>query len=243
MSAAEPETLVLLHGFAGTHRAWDGVVGVLDPQRYRPLALDLRGHGSAGDRRPIDFEGCVADVLDSAQGCFCLCGYSMGGRLALHVALAAPQRVTRMVLIGANPGIEDPALRAERRGADARLAERIESEDDIEAFAEAWRGQSLFAGDPAGVVGAAREDYRRNRPSALAAALRGMGTGAMSPLWGRLDQLNMPVLVLAGERDARYREIGERIVRTVPRGRILVLPGGHAVQLESPAEVASAIGA
>ena len=243
MSAAEPETLVLLHGFAGTHRTWDGVVGALDPQRYRPLALDLRGHGAHGDRRPIDFEACVADVLACAPGRFSLCGYSMGGRLALHVALAEPGRVGRLALIGANPGIEDPVRRAERREADERLADRIEREDDIEQFADAWRGQPLFSGDPAWVAAAAREDYRRNRPAALAAALRGIGTGVMDPLWGRLAELRVPVLVVVGERDPRYREIGERLAQTVADGRVVVLPGGHAVHLESPAEVADAISA
>ena len=88
------EDLVLLHGFGGTHRAWDGVLERLDVERYRPLALDLPGHGSqAGHARPITFDACVECVLGQAPGRFVLCGYSMGGRIALHVALAAPQRV------------------------------------------------------------------------------------------------------------------------------------------------------
>src|SRR4051812_37649437 len=80
-------SVVLLHGFAGTRRGWDLVAGALDAERYRPLAVDLRGHGTARDARPITFDACVADVLAAAPpGRFDLCGYSMGGRLALHVA-------------------------------------------------------------------------------------------------------------------------------------------------------------
>jgi pimeloyl-ACP methyl ester carboxylesterase len=87
------ETLVLLHGFAGTRQTWDRVIAQLDPQRYRPLALDLPGHGeSSSYERLITFEGCVEQVLAAAPRRFVLCGYSMGGRIALHAALAAPDR-------------------------------------------------------------------------------------------------------------------------------------------------------
>ncbi len=92
-----PETLVLLHGFSGTRRAWDGVLGQLPAERYRALALDLPGHGSAADHPwPITFEACVRAVLDAAPERFVLVGYSLGGRVALHVALTAPERVTRL---------------------------------------------------------------------------------------------------------------------------------------------------
>src|SRR5919108_976871 len=106
------ETVVLLHGFAGTRDAWDLVADRLDPERYRPLALDLRGHGEAAAKRPITFAACVADVAAAAPERFVLCGYSMGGRIALHVALAHPDRVSRLVLVASTAGIEDPALRA-----------------------------------------------------------------------------------------------------------------------------------
>src|SRR5512133_1704338 len=102
-----PTTVVLLHGFAGTGRAWGGVIGRLDPERYTALAPDLRGHGAARDARPVSFDGCAADVLAAAPGRFALCGYSMGGRVALHVALAGPRRIARLVLVATTAGIED----------------------------------------------------------------------------------------------------------------------------------------
>ena len=94
-----PETVVLLHGFGGTRRTWDGVAALLDAERYRPLALDLPGHGEAAAERPLTFERCVSSVLAAAPERFVLCGYSMGGRIALHVALAAPGRVARLLLV------------------------------------------------------------------------------------------------------------------------------------------------
>ncbi len=120
-----PESVVLLHGFSGTRRAWDGTIAQLDSERYRPLALDLPGHGSAAEAAPpFTFERCVEDVLACAPERFVLCGYSLGGRLAQQVALAAPARVTRVVLVSTTAGIEDSAERSARRRADHALADR-----------------------------------------------------------------------------------------------------------------------
>jgi 2-succinyl-6-hydroxy-2,4-cyclohexadiene-1-carboxylate synthase len=236
-----PESVVLLHGFSATHHAWDGVVARLDPERYLPLALDLPGHGEHADReRPITFAGCVEHVLTLSPERFALCGYSMGGRVALHVALAAPERVERLVLVSTTAGIRDDAERARRRGSDRRLAEQLERAP-FDDFIERWRMQPLFAGDPAEVDALAREDQRRNRPPALAAVLRGIGSGEMDSLWDRLAELKMPVSVLAGDRDAKFCELGRRMVERLPTSELAVLPGGHALPLENPAALARAI--
>jgi 2-succinyl-6-hydroxy-2,4-cyclohexadiene-1-carboxylate synthase len=236
-----PENVVLLHGFSGTRRAWDGVIERLDPERYLPLALDLSGHGEAADaERPITFAGCVAAVLAGAPERFTLCGYSMGGRVALHVALAAPERVSRLVLVASTAGIEDEAERAERRLADHRLADELER-IPFEEFIERWRTQSLFADEPPQVGELARADQRRNRPDALAAVLRGIGTGEMEPLWDRLGELEMPVTVVVGDRDEKFQALGRHMVGLLPDGELVVVPGGHGLPLESPAAVAGAL--
>jgi 2-succinyl-6-hydroxy-2,4-cyclohexadiene-1-carboxylate synthase len=235
------ETLVLLHGFSGTRHAWDGVAERIDAERYRPLALDLPGHGDAGAvAGPITFDSCVAAVLAAAPERFALCGYSLGGRVALHVALAAPERISRLVLVSCSAGIEDDAERAARRASDERLAAELES-IPFEQFIEKWRTQPLFADDPADVGERAREDQRRNDPLALAKAMRGLGTGEMTPLWDRLGELQMPSTFVAGERDAKFRGIGERIVRLMPDAELAVIPGGHVLPLESPRELTGVI--
>ena len=236
-----PESLVLLHGFSATRHAWDAVAAQLSPQRYLPLALDLPGHGDAAEQvAPISFDSCVADVLANAPERFALCGYSLGGRVALHVALAAPERVTRLVLVSTSAGIDDEAERAERRAADRRLADELER-IAFEQFIERWRTQPLFADDPPEVGELAREDQRRNRPHVLAAVLRGIGTGEMTPLWDRLGELTMPVTVVVGERDAKFRALGERMAALIPAAQLVVIPGGHRLALESPAAVARSL--
>ncbi len=239
-----PGTVVFLHGFAGTSRAWDAVAELLDRERYTAVAPDIRGHGAAFALRPISFEDCVADVLARAPERFDLCGYSLGGRLALHVALAAPRRVRRLVLVSTTAGIEEGRARAARRAADRALADELER-GTIEQFADRWLAQPLFADDGAEVNAAARADIVRNDPCALAAALRGIGTGAMEPLWQRLGELDPveEVVVVSGERDEKFSSIAARLAGAVPGARAVTVPGaGHALPRTAPRALAAAIG-
>jgi 2-succinyl-6-hydroxy-2,4-cyclohexadiene-1-carboxylate synthase len=234
-------TVVLLHGFAGTGRAWDPVVERLARERYTPLAPDLRGHGSARDARPISFEAVTADVLAAAPPCFALCGYSMGGRIALHVALAARERVERLILVATTAGIEDDAERTARRDADERLAQLTERAT-IEAFADRWMAQPIFAATPPHAARIWREDLLRNDPQALAEALRGLGAGAMQPLWGRLPDLMVPTTVLAGERDTKYVALAHRLVAGLPDATLTtVRTAGHGLPREAPEAIVAAI--
>jgi 2-succinyl-6-hydroxy-2,4-cyclohexadiene-1-carboxylate synthase len=236
-----PATVVLLHGFAGTGRAWDPVVARLDRERYTALAPDLRGHGSARDARPIDFDAVVGDVLAAAPPRFALCGYSMGGRVALHVALTEPERIERLILVATTAGIDDAAERAARREADDRLATFAETAT-IEQFADRWAAQPLFATTPPEAARIWRADLLRNDPRALAAVVRGLGAGAMAPLWDRLPELTMPATVVAGERDEKYVALAERLAAALPDADLVVVPGaGHGLPREAPKAVAAAI--
>jgi 2-succinyl-6-hydroxy-2,4-cyclohexadiene-1-carboxylate synthase len=232
--------LVLLHGFTNTGASWDQVVAAL-PERYRPLAPDLRGHGTASAVRPVSLAGVIADLSALATEPFTLVGYSMGGRLALHVALALLARVRRLVLIGASPGLADPGERETRRAGDERLADEVERMT-IAAFADRWAQTPVLAGQPPAVRAAVHADRLRNTPAGLAAALRGLGTGALPSLWQRLGEVEAPVDLVAGERDAKFQGIAAQMAAGLPRARVVVVPGaGHAVHLEAPAAVAEVI--
>lgn len=234
--------LVLLHGFTNTGASWDGVVAVV-PERYRPLAPDIRGHGAAAAAAPVDLASVIADVsaLTETDETFTLAGYSMGGRLALHAAFALAPRVDRLVLIGASPGLEDPGERAARVTADEKLADQIE-EMTIDAFAARWAQAPVLADQPGHVRAAVDADRRRNTPHGLASALRGLGTGTLPSLWDRLPALDIPVELIVGERDQRFRVTAERMAAALPAARLDVVAGaGHAVHLEDPAAVAAII--
>ncbi len=228
-----PEDVVMLHGFGGTGRSWDDVIAYL-PKSYRCHALDLPGHGDQLDaRRPITFNSCVRSVLERAPKRFALAGYSMGGRVAMHVALAAPERISRMILISTTPGIEDAKERTARRKLDRSFAEEIE-QGTIQEFSDRWRAQRMFAEDPPSVDRLARAEHARNQPAGLAAALRGVGPGEMKPIWDRLAEIQPPTTVVAGRRDRKFVHIAERMVAVIPLALLQVSWGGHCMLLENP---------
>ena len=229
--------LVLLHGFTQTGRSWQPVRDVLGA-RYRAVAPDLPGHGQFAWRRPATFAASDAYLRALTDAPFTLVGYSMGGRIALHAALAVGARVRRLVLVGASPGLADAAEREQRRVADAALADRIEA-IGAEAFAREWAAQPLFAGMPRGIADQIDTDRRRNTATGLAAALRGLGTGVMPPLWERLGELAMPVDLVVGQRDEKFRAIAERMAERIPAARVHVIAAaGHAAHLEQPGALA-----
>lgn len=231
--------LLMLHGFTATGASWDAVRRHVDGGLYEPEAPDLRGHGTRGEERSVTIEACVDDLRQDEP--YALAGYSMGGRVALHLALAQPELVRRLVLVSTTAGLPDADERAARRDADEDLADGIERAG-LEAFARSWAAQPLFADQPAAVVAAAARDRLRNTASGLAASLRGMGAGAMTPVWDRLHELTMPATVVVGERDAKFREIGERLTDALPNAELVVVPrAGHAVHLEAPETVAETI--
>ena len=234
--------VVLLHGFTHTGASWRPVARALG-ERYRALAPDIRGHGSASDRRPADLAGVLEDLTGVISPRATLVGYSMGGRLALHAALAQTPLIQRLVLIGASPGLAEASKRRARRLADQELAGEIETMT-IERFARLWAQTPVLAGLPDEVAQRVHQDRLRNTPAGLAAALRGLGTGVLPSVWGRLGELSMPVTLVVGARDHKFQAIAAEMARALPHGEVVVVSGaGHAVHLEVPEHVAQLIAA
>ncbi len=163
-------------------------------------------------------------------------GYSMGGRIALHSALAEPDRWPALVLVGVSAGVDDPEA---RRKADEDLAERIER-STIEDVVAHWEAQPVFATQPPEVVVAQREGRLSHDPGELARLLRSYGQGVTPPVWEHLGEIEDPVLLLAGELDEKYVAAGGRMASALPNGVFRTIPGaGHAPQLEDPDAVAA----
>ena len=235
--------VVLLHGFTGCAAAWDGLAERL-AARHRVLAFDLPGHGAApAPARPDD---CgltrVAAALAARVGAVGVSdavwvGYSLGGRVALHVALDHPARVRGLVLEGASPGIADPAERRARAAADAALADAIER-DGLERFVDAWLAQPLFASQarlPAAVREHERARRLRGSAAGYAAALRALSVGVQASLWSRLGEIRAPVLLLAGEEDVKYCGLARAMADAIRDARLALIGGaGHTAHLEQP---------
>lgn len=214
---------VFVHGFTQTPASWAPVMELLSTDT-RSLAVPVAG----------DFTATAA-ALDVGPATYA--GYSQGGRLCLQLALDRPGVVDRLVLVSASPGIADERARTARREADERLAREIER-DGVDAFLERWLAQPLFATLPAERSGM-DERRARNTIEGLTYQLRVLGQGVQPSNWARLGELGMPVLLIVGERDAKYAEIAERMAVAIPRARLEVVPGaGHACHLEQPELVA-----
>jgi 2-succinyl-6-hydroxy-2,4-cyclohexadiene-1-carboxylate synthase len=235
--------LLLLHGFSGSARAWDDVRPLLR-EHARVIVPDLIGHGRSpapDDPGRYTLEWCVRDLehvleaLDVDQAD--VLGYSMGGRVALRLAVDAPARVRTLLLESASPGLDDAVARAQRQRADEQLALRLE-EHGIERFVAEWERQPLLAlaEHVAPAIRAAHHQQRlSNSPRGLANSLRGMGAGRQRPLWAALASLSMPTFVLVGEHDMRYRAIAQRMLTALPNGDLTVAPhAGHTVHLDQP---------
>jgi 2-succinyl-6-hydroxy-2,4-cyclohexadiene-1-carboxylate synthase len=237
--------VVLLHGFTQGPRSWDALVGALDPT-CRIVRVTLPGHGpegsaSAGARLPFEeAAAAVARAVAAATGPepATWVGYSLGGRLALRVALDRPDLVDALVLLGATAGIEDPEDRAARCERDERLAAGLERKG-VEAFIDGWLAQQLFSGLPRSAAGV--EERRAGTVGGLASALRLLGTGAQQPVWDRLGELEVPVLLMAGEFDTKFSSVAFRLAGAIgDNAGISFVPGaGHAAHLERPHSVAA----
>jgi 2-succinyl-6-hydroxy-2,4-cyclohexadiene-1-carboxylate synthase len=235
----------LLHGFTQSGRSWREVIATM-PQGRRWVVPDLRGHGETqtSPGAAYSMEACATDleILWDELGIerTHLIGYSMGGRLALHVAARRQRRLTSILTIGAHAGLDEDAREGRRRD-DEALAQRIEREG-IEAFVDYWSALPMFAGlDKRGpaFVAELRAGRVRNSVSGLAASLRGMGAGVMDPVWRDLARVGVRGTFVAGQLDDRYVAFARRLASTVPNGRLEIVPGaGHAVHLERPDEFA-----
>ena len=180
--SGEGAPVMLVHGFGGSSKAWGEAALAGIARSHRTLAVDLHGHGASGDPVGPDRLGLEAvlddleRVLDAAGVDSCpWVGYSMGGRLTLAAALLRPERLERMVLESASPGLVGDHERRVRRDLDEKLARRI-VEEGVDSWVEAWEGSPLFASRDS-LAPAVREAFlalrRANRPGSLAAWLRG----------------------------------------------------------------------
>jgi 2-succinyl-6-hydroxy-2,4-cyclohexadiene-1-carboxylate synthase len=242
--------LVLIHGFLGSSESWNPILAGLS-QRYDCFAVDLPGHGGSpapSDRHAYRIERIVDHVVsemdDSSIGPCVLMGYSLGGRIALHVAVRRPDRVRMLILESASPGIEDQCERTIRAATDERLATMIDHKGML-PFVEYWENLPLFASQralPETATRVIRDVRLATDPRAAAQTLRHLSPGVLPSLWTQLRDVTMPVLCLAGSLDHMYLDVAERTARSVANGvNVVIADAGHACHLEQPGLVQQAV--
>ena len=237
-------TVLMLHGFMGAADDWtDQLTEPLIEAGLSVVTIDLPGHGETIMHGGVDsyrLENCADEIvrlLDNLKlSSVHLVGYSMGGRLALYLAVHFAARVSRVVMESASPGLKTEIERQRRIIEDAALAKRIQTEP-FEKFLHAWYAQPLFASMASDRQKLDALIARRltNDPRSLALSLQGMGTGAQPSLWDDLDQISTPLLLIAGEKDAKFSDIGREMAERCPVARLHIVAGaGHNVHWEQP---------
>jgi 3-oxoadipate enol-lactonase len=238
--------LVLLHAFPLDHAMWAGQEPLAE--QVRLIVPDLRGFGASDEALPGSIEALADDVvalLDALHvgGPAVICGISMGGYVAQHVAARHPERVAAVILVAtkleadsteARAGRADLAAKVGRLGlgilADAMVPRLLA--DSAEARAASGR---------AGVESLLRRTILAQRIETVQAALAALG--ARPDMTAPLRHLRPPALLVAGAEDAitppAFLQTAEAII---PRAKLLVVPSaGHMVPLEQPAVFNAAV--
>lgn len=229
--------LTALHGFTETDDVW---TEVLEPLK-RPVRCPLLpGHGWKPCPAGTTIKSVASEIAAKLPANGDLLGYSLGGRIALQLALDHPGTLKRLVLISSTAGLRDAKEREKRVRHDHAFAEVLE-EDGLGPFVAWWESNPALK--PARVLPRAMIEQLRCRrlnqdPRGLAGVLRHLGTGGMLDLWPRLGELKLPVLLIAGESDPRYVEVMTAMAAKIPGARLELVPGcGHAVHREAPNEL------
>lgn len=232
--------LLLLHGFLGRGSDWADVRAHL-PDDWRILAPDLPGHGVAVGlgAEAYTMDGAVARLLTDLDGPVDVVGYSMGGRLALHLAVTRPEAVRRLVLVSASPGLRTEAERADRRALDASRADEIAA--DLPGFLDRWVRMPLFGLDGELRDRVVADRLTHNDPVELGRSLAGMGTGAQPSHWEALPRLGPPTWAVVGERDTKFIGIARAMAEAGPVEVVVVPEASHALPTERPHALAAGL--
>jgi len=240
-------SILALHGFTGCGADFLPLAQQVGGEWHCP---ELPGHGPGSqlDCSPQGTVDYINKVLthhqpsDTTQKI--LLGYSMGARAALLHAAYHPEVWDTLILISGNPGIEDETERANRRIADAELADSIERLG-MQAFLEFWQETPLIRSQKH-ITGNLRASMQANRLKntsiGLAKSLRQFGQGDAPNLWPELGKLTVPALLITGEKDTKYTNIAQRMQAVLPHASRITIPNAsHMPHLEQSDLVIKAI--
>ncbi len=238
--------LICLHGFTGAPESWDAVLERL-PAEVEAICPPIVGHHPDIPLTGGSFEDEVdrlAGTLPRSGGPYHLAGYSLGGRLALGLLVRHRQLFSSATLVGVHPGLGRHSERSERAAADDALARRLE-QGGVEAFVDRWQSLPLFASQralPPEILETQRRTRLRHSTAGLAHALRVLSLGRMSDYRRELPVVGLPVRLMAGACDRKFRRLAETMASSLPRAEVEIVPAaGHNLMLEAPEAVAAAL--
>lgn len=236
--------LLFLHGFLGGKEDWNESLTALE-DTYLCVSVDLPGHGSTlvnGIDKYYSMPHVawgVTNFLNQLQIKKChLAGYSMGGRLALYLAVKYPEHCNKIIIESSSPGLKTKAECRVRRQRDRALAQKLETEN-FEKFLKEWYAQPLFTTLKKDPVKFRKLFKRRlkNDPLLLARSLKLMGVGVQPSLWDDISAISSPLLFIAGDLDSKFKELALEMGNLCPQAKVCIIKNcGHNVHFEKPQE-------
>lgn len=220
-------TMLLLHPIGLDHRSWQ-FVGLSDT-----LAVDLPGHGSAPMIDDLTMAGLADYLAARMPEAADVAGLSLGGMVALHLAVRHPSRVRSLVVACCVPATDRAILQ--------QRAESIEQDGmagTLEDTLTRWFSPPALAADHPG-VGYARRRLLADDPTTVARYWRAMSDHDVR---SALPSIGCPTTVLAGRDDqASSLDSLEGMAKAIRGSRFEVLPGPHMLHLECPEDVAKVL--
>ncbi len=237
----ELPNLVLLHGFMGSGKSFQHLIPDLKTF-CNPITIDLLGHGETeGSEMHYRFSAKeqIADVnkliSEQLHLPLFLLGYSMGGRLALHLALHRPDLYKGLILESTTFGIESKQERQARQELDATRADSIMG--NFEQFLQSWKNMPMFSSSAQNIEIETQhfEIQREQNPLWMNNSLLGFGTGTMPCVKDKLASIPTHVQLLAGAKDFKFVGIMNAMLKDLNDAKLDVIKdSGHRVHLDQP---------
>ncbi|PNC83618.1 alpha/beta fold hydrolase [Akkermansia muciniphila] len=225
--------LWLLHGNLGSPADWKPVMDFLRAGGVEARALNLWRYLECCPKSLKDMGRVLCSEIASQDRHPLICGYSLGGRLAMQAVLAHPPLWKGAIFVSANPGLEHEEERAARRAKDAEWAVQCLSAP-WENFLKEWDAQGVFEGSPPPPDRSSLKPWRKS----ISRAFIDWSVGAQENLAPLLKQSPVPQLWIAGQRDARFSALARRMAR----GQAVIIPhAGHRLPLETPERLAECL--
>lgn len=224
--------LWLLHGNLGSAADWKPVMDALRSNGIESRALNLWKYLECCPKSLEEMGRVLCSEIAAQDRHPHICGYSLGGRLAMHAVLSHAPLWKGAVFISANPGLVDEAEKAARRALDAEWAVKSLSAP-WEDFLREWNAQSVFQGEEA-PDRSGLKPWRRS----ISRAFIDWSVGAQSDLAPLLKQSPVPQLWIAGERDAKFSALARRAAGD---NAVLIPRAAHRVPLETPEKLAECL--
>lgn len=234
--------VVFLHGFLGSKQDWNEVINQLQDDFYC-ISIDLPGHGD-NQQQAADlmlptpgFNRCAELVTATLTALnvqhYHLVGYSLGGRIALHIAKLYPEQLLSLMLESCHPGLQSEADKLSRKQNDANWANKL-SNMPITEFLTLWYQQAVFS-DLSDIEQRNLVLKRsHNQPLALANCYQATSLARQDDLWDLPGQLNIAVHFIAGHQDHKFKALANSWQQQQPVSVHCINASGHNVHLAAP---------